>query len=72
MLTENAETSARDRLTLIRLFEELRAVVYEGGYDAVRRYAKTWSPEDASPARTFLCRLRRARPTSSTGATRSW
>jgi predicted transcriptional regulator len=26
MLTKNAETSARERLTLIRLFEELRAV----------------------------------------------
>jgi transposase len=48
MLTNNAETSARERLTLIRLFEELRAVGYEGGYDAVRRYAKTWSREHAS------------------------
>jgi transposase len=48
MLTKNAETSARERLTLIRLFEELRAGGYEGGYDAVRRYAKTWSREHAS------------------------
>src|SRR5882724_2376427 len=48
MLTANAGTSARERLTLIRVFEELRALGYEGGYDAVRRYARTWSREHAS------------------------
>ena len=31
---------ARERLTLIRIFEELRDLGYEGGYDAVRRYAR--------------------------------
>src|ERR1700675_4574602 len=48
MLTKNAEASARERLTLIRLFEELRGLGYEGGYDAVRRYARAWSREHAS------------------------
>jgi transposase len=35
----------RERLTLIRLFEELRGWGYAGGYDAVRRYARRWSKE---------------------------
>jgi transposase len=48
LLTANAGTPARERLTLIRLFEELRALGYEGGYDAVRRYARSWSREHAS------------------------
>jgi hypothetical protein len=26
----------------MRVFEELRELGYEGGYDSVRRYAKTW------------------------------
>ena len=42
LLLANEEKSARERLTLIRIFEELRALGYEGSYDAVRRYAKVW------------------------------
>jgi transposase len=48
LLAANAGASARERLTLIRLFEELRLLGYDGGYDAVRRYARTWSREHAS------------------------
>lgn len=33
----------RERLTLIRIFEELRGFGCEGGYKAVRRFAKSWS-----------------------------
>ena len=42
MLAANEAKPAREQLTLIRLFEELRGLGYEGGYDAVRRYARTW------------------------------
>ncbi len=43
MLAENARHPKRERLTLIRIFEELRGRGYDGGYDAVRRYAARWS-----------------------------
>jgi len=45
MLLANAAKSSRERLTLIRLFEDLRDLGYEGGYDTVRRYARTWAKE---------------------------
>jgi len=43
MLAENVRRPKRERLTRIRIFEDLRAQGYEGGYDAVRRYAASWS-----------------------------
>jgi len=43
LLSSNAGKPSRERLTLIRIFEELRGLGYEGGYDAVRRFAKSWS-----------------------------
>ena len=45
LLEGNAAKSAREQLTLIRIFEELRGRGYDGGYDAVRRYARRWSQE---------------------------
>src|ERR1022692_2165871 len=45
LLLANEGKAARERLTLIRLFEELRGLGYDGGYDAVRRYARRWSKE---------------------------
>nr|WP_137128545.1 IS21 family transposase [Roseomonas sp. HF4] len=42
LLTENAGRASRERLTLMRVFEELRGLGYGGGYDAVRRYARGW------------------------------
>ncbi len=52
MLAENGRKPKRERLTSIRIFEELQALGYEGGYDAVRRYATTWarSEREASAA----------------------
>src|SRR6266568_3492459 len=45
LLAGNATKPAREQLTLIRLFEELHGRGYEGGYDAVRRYARRWAKE---------------------------
>ena len=45
LLLANEGKASRERLTLIRLFEELRGRGYDGGYDAVRRYARQWRRE---------------------------
>jgi hypothetical protein len=45
ILAENDGKPARERLTLIRVFEQLRGMGYEGGYDTVRRYARGWRRE---------------------------
>ena len=47
-LAVNAAKPSRERLTLIRIFEDLRGVGYEGGYDAVRRYARGWHREQTT------------------------
>src|SRR5258707_5007565 len=55
VLLANEGKAARERLTLIRLFEELRGLGYDGGYDAVRRYARQWSKErGASTAAAYV------------------
>ena len=58
MLATNEAKPSRERLTLIRIFEALRGVGYEGGYDAVRRYARSGSAIGRRPrwARSFLKR----------------
>ena len=48
LLSANGAKPGRERLTLIRLFEELRGRGYEGGYDAVRRYARDWQRRRSS------------------------
>ncbi len=45
LLAGNDSKAARERLTMIRVFEELRSRGYAGGYDAVRRYARGWRRE---------------------------
>ncbi len=39
-LTANDRLSSRERLDLVRIYEDLRAEGLEGGYDTVRRYAQ--------------------------------
>ena len=48
LLAASEARPSRERLTLIRLFEALRGSGYEGGYDAVRRYARTWRRDQVS------------------------
>ncbi len=48
LLAANETKPGRERLTLIRLFEELRELGYVGGYDAVRRYARAWYKRHAA------------------------
>jgi transposase len=45
LLAANTVRPAREQLTLIRMFEELRGRGYDGGYDAVRRYARRWAKQ---------------------------
>jgi transposase len=55
VLEENDRRPRRERLTLIRVWEELRGLGYEGGYDAVRRYARRWQrARDAQVAEAYV------------------
>lgn len=45
ILLANEAKASRERLTLIRIFEDLRDLGYAGGYDTVRRYARSWLKE---------------------------
>ena len=48
LLDKNEGQPPRERLTLIRIFEDLRTLGYEGSYAAVRRYAIAWREKRAS------------------------
>jgi len=54
LLADNETKAARERLTLIRLFEELRGRGYDGGYDAVRRYARNWAKDRGHSAAAYV------------------
>ncbi|OYY03741.1 MAG: IS21 family transposase [Acidocella sp. 35-58-6] len=55
LLLANESKPPRERLTLIRVFEELAVQGYDGSYDAVRRYAKSWAKErGAITAQAFV------------------
>ena len=46
MLAANVKRPKRERLTYQRIFEELRIAGYRGGYDNVRRYARSWAERE--------------------------
>jgi len=55
LLEENAGEARRSRLTMRRIFEILVEEGYQGGYDAVRRYARRWRREGSScPEDVFI------------------
>ena len=55
-MEENLSRPKRERMTLMRIFEDLRAMGYEGGYEAVRRHTSRWRKdrEAASPAKAHF------------------
>ena len=57
LLAENERKPRRERLTLIRLFEALRAQGYEGGCDTVRRHARRWQREEVGRTATAFVPL---------------
>lgn len=58
LLAENERRGKRDRLNRLQIFEALQRSGYNGGYDAVRRYAKQWSASRPSvPATTAFIPL---------------
>lgn len=55
LLRANKNKGRRERRSLTLIFEELRRQGYEGGYDAVRRYARKWRRrESEQDAETFV------------------
>ena len=58
MLEANRRKGRRERLTLKRMFELLRADGFQGGYDSVRRYGRRWQREHGSGVSTAFVPLR--------------
>ena len=57
LLEANASGARKDRLTLMRITDLLSREGYDGGYDAVRRYAGRWSVQRrgvSSPVEAFV------------------
>ena len=53
-LEANERRKRRLRLSLLRIHEDLAALGYAGGYDAVRRYARAWRRRLLSPSQAYV------------------
>jgi hypothetical protein len=58
----NESKAAREYLTLIRVFEQLRALGYDGSHDAVQRYTKARQKDRAYNRRLPLRRISKLTP----------
>jgi hypothetical protein len=56
LLLSNEGKPSRERLTLIRIFEELRGLGYEGSYDAVRATPRPGRGSKVQQQRKPMCR----------------
>ncbi len=54
LLATNAACDRRDRLTVLRIYEDLCGFGYEGGYDTVRRYAAAWRRRNSTATSASL------------------
>ena len=45
VLLANEAKATRERLTLIRIYGDLQGAGFDGSYDAVRRYARSWQKQ---------------------------
>jgi hypothetical protein len=62
----NESKAAREYLTLIRVFEQLRALGYDGSHDAVQRYTKARQKDRAYNRRLPLRRISKPHALGST------
>ena len=58
-ITVRAYLAADEQLTLTRIYEELRGSGFDGSYDAVRRYAKSWRKERGAMTPAGDCGIHR-------------
>jgi transposase len=54
ILRQEADLPAKRRRTIKKIHEELQRDGYSGGYDAVRRYSRTWKEEHRSRKAAYI------------------
>jgi transposase len=54
IMEQETELPSKSRRTVKKVFEQLQREGYEGGYDAVRRYAREWKEEYRSKKNAFV------------------